>query len=199
MRVGPTGGFKQPIVSAMDTIGSYECQEHVVLLGEEYQVIGTAPKLEAHERGLLHRAFSTFVVNTLGEIRMQGRAVVNYHSPGCWSNTCCGHPRRGEAALAAPHRRLEEEMGFDCGLRPAGVFQYRARVEPGLIEHEIDHLFVAVCNEMPVPNPAEVSDWTYVPPPTLSRCLSEKPSEFTAWLPYAFAHVRNHLSVVTQL
>ncbi|MET2831207.1 NUDIX domain-containing protein [Mesorhizobium shangrilense] len=113
------------------------------------------------------------------------------------SNTCCDHPLRGEAALAAPHRRLEEEMGFDWDCGQPGSFI--GRVEPGLIEHEIDYLFVAVCNEIPVPNQAEVSDWTYVPPPTLSRCLSENPSEFTAWLPYAFAHVRNHLSVVTQL
>jgi isopentenyl-diphosphate delta-isomerase len=168
-------------------------QEHLILVDAANNEIGTAPKLPAHEQGLLHRAFSVFIVNRDGEILMQRRAAVKYHSAGRWSNTCCGHPRPGERVEAAALRRLGEEMGIACELKPVAIFQYRADVGHGLVENEIDHLFVGVCDDIPVPNPEEVDEWMYVSPDALAARISRNPDSFSAWLPDAFGHVRPHL------
>ena len=169
-------------------------QEQVILVDAADNPVGSALKLPAHEQGLLHRAFSVFVVNRDGGILMQRRAAVKYHSAGCWSNTCCGHPRPGEPVEAAALRRLGEEMGVACALKPVAVFQYRADVGQGLIENEIDHLFVGICDATPVPNPDEVSEWKYMSPDALAESIAQAPGDFSAWLPMAFAHVRSHLA-----
>src|SRR3954469_14253008 len=117
-----------------------DARETVVLVDEDDREVGLAPKLRAHERGLLHRAFSVFVLNARGEVLLQRRADGKYHSAGLWTNTACGHPRPGEPVAAAARRRLREEMGFECALVAAGTFVYRARVGSELVEHELDHL-----------------------------------------------------------
>jgi len=169
-------------------------QEQLILVDADDNDIGTALKLPAHEHGLLHRAFSVFIVNHDGEILMQRRAAVKYHSAGRWSNTCCGHPRPGERVADAALRRLGEEMGIACELKPVEVFRYRADVGHGLIENEVDHLFIGVCDDVPQPAPEEVSEWMYVAPDALATSIAQQPDDFSAWLPMAFTHVRPYLA-----
>ena len=114
-------------------------------------------KLEAHEKGLLHRAFSVFIFNDQGQVMIHQRALSKYHSPGLWTNTCCSHQQMGETNLEAAHRRLGEEMGFDCDLEEIFEFIYRAEFSNGLIEHEYDHVLIGHYNELPNINPEEVN------------------------------------------
>ena len=160
--------------------------EQVVLVTPDDVPIGLAEKASAHERGLLHRAFSVFVVNSAGEWLLQRRATHKYHSGGLWSNTCCSHPRPGEAVEDAAHRRLREEMGFDCALDPLFSFVYRARMDNGMIEHELDHVFLGVHEGEPDPDPEEVSAWRWSGPDRIQRALADRPAEFTAWFALAF-------------
>lgn len=122
-----------------------------------------------------------------GNLLMQRRAEGKYHSPGLWSNTCCGHPRPGEDILAAAHRRLREEMGFDCPLERIFAFQYQARLENGLIEHELDHVFTGRFPDPPEPDPTEVAEWRRAPVPALLADFSRNPARYSAWLPQALA------------
>lgn len=169
-------------------------EEQVVVVDADNRAIGTSPKLMAHQQGLLHRAFSVFLVNGAGDILMQRRAASKYHSAGLWSNTCCGHPRPGEPVGLAARRRLGEEMGIDCELTPLDLFHYRADVGHGLIENEIDQLFVGVFDGVPRPSPDEVSEWRYIAPRTLAAAVASRPEDFSAWLPMALAHVHPHLA-----
>lgn len=116
--------------------------EEVILVNEKDEPIGTMEKLEAHQKGALHRAFSVFLFNPKGELLLQRRALHKYHSAGLWTNTCCSHPRPGEETSAAAHRRLKEEMGMEADLRFMTSFQYRSEFENGLTEHEFDHVFI---------------------------------------------------------
>ncbi len=156
--------------------------EFVVLVDDQDHEVGTAEKLDAHRSGTLHRAFSIFVLNRRGQVLMQRRASAKYHSPGLWSNTCCGHPRPGEATIVAASRRLREEMGLHCALRHVGQFVYRAELDGGLIEHELDHVFVGTFEGEPVANPIEVGEWKWVDRHDLDRALADSPTAFTAWL-----------------
>ena len=156
-------------------------RERVILVDHRDVAVGTAGKLAAHRAGLLHRAFSVFVLNPAGEMLLQRRASGKYHSGGLWSNACCGHPRPGEDVAAAAGRRLGEELGFGCALRTAGSFRYRAELGAGLTEHEIDHLFVGLWDGRPDPDPAEVSDWRWAALPGIRRELDATPDRFTAW------------------
>ncbi len=156
--------------------------ERVILVNDRDEQVGTAEKLLAHRRGQLHRAFSVFVLNGQGELLLQRRAATKYHSPSLWSNSCCSHPRPGEATLDAAHRRLREEMGFDCPLGPVGAFVYRADVGGGLVEHEYDHLFVGHWEGDPTPAPAEVDDWRWISLPALRTEIARSPDRFTYWL-----------------
>lgn len=156
--------------------------DRVILVDDRDQPVGTAEKLWAHQHGHLHRAFSVFVLNDRGQLLLQRRAASKYHSPLLWSNTCCSHPRPGEATSAAAHRRLREEMGFDCRLRTIGSFVYRADVGGGLVEHEYDHLLLGRWNGAPTPAPEEVGDWRWVGLPALRRRVAESPDRFTYWL-----------------
>lgn len=173
--------------------------EEVILVDEIDRPVGTAAKLEAHRQGLLHRAFSVFIVNPAGDLLLQRRAAAKYHSPGLWSNACCGHPRPGEATAVAAGRRLAEELGFTCALRPVGGFVYRAVVparagSPTLVEHEYDRVFVGTWDGEPEPDPAEVSAWRWVAPRTLRRALRRAPERFTPWLPLALPLAQAHLA-----
>lgn len=156
--------------------------ERVVLVDEHNRVLGAAEKLAAHAAGKLHRAFSIFVFNSEGQLLLQRRAQTKYHSGGLWSNTCCGHPRPGEATAEAARRRLREEMNFDCELRAAFEFLYRAEFDNDLIEHEYDHVFVGEFDGAFVPNESEVEDWKWAKPDELRRDVRERPEEYTYWL-----------------
>lgn len=159
--------------------------DSVVLVDSGDRVVGTAGKLDAHRTGALHRAFSVFVFDAAGSLLLQQRARGKYHSGGLWTNTCCGHPRPGEATPAAAARRLREEMGITCAFRDAGWFLYRADVGGGLVEHELDHVFVGRSDQEPRPAPAEVAGWRRVAPGALRIELDRAPTRFTAWFPRA--------------
>jgi len=162
-------------------------EDHVILVDAADREVGTAPKLEAHRAGLLHRAFSVFVFDHAGALLLQRRARAKYHSGGLWTNTCCGHPRPGEPVAAAARRRLREEMGFACDLTVVGTFTYRAAVGGGLVENESDHVFVGRHDGVPVPDPAEIEAWKRSSVPDLLRALRRTPHHFTAWFPLALA------------
>jgi isopentenyl-diphosphate delta-isomerase len=164
--------------------------ENVVLVDETDGALGTGEKLDVHRSGVLHRAFSVFAFNDAGELLMQRRAWSKYHSGGLWTNTACGHPRPGEPTEDAARRRLFEEMGVSGGeFAPAGQLRYRA-VIADLVENELDHLFVTSVASDPVPDPAEVVEWRFVPVPELAAWLRDRPADFTAWFPPAWEIVR---------
>ncbi len=168
--------------------------EKVVLVDEQDNELGLMEKMEAHEQGLLHRAFSVFVMNAAGDIMMQQRAFDKYHSGGLWTNTCCSHPRKGESPEEAAHRRLQEEMGFDCEMRKMFEFVYRAEFENGLTEHEYDHLFVGYFNGIPRLNPEEAASWKWMSMDELNRDLVENPADYTEWFKIIFDRFRSEIT-----
>jgi isopentenyl-diphosphate delta-isomerase len=154
----------------------------VVLVDEDDQVRGTADKLRAHTEGWLHRALSVFVFDEQGRLLLQRRAPEKYHSGGLWSNTCCSHPHPDEAPITAARRRLREEMGLSCPVTPALHFTYRASVGDGLTEHEYDHVFVGVVDEVAVrPNPDEVVDWAWMSASAVRADVAATPARYTVW------------------
>ena len=168
--------------------------DHVVLVNTDDVPQGTAGKLEAHLEGWLHRAFSIFVFDSHGRLLLQQRAHHKYHSGGLWSNTCCSHPRPGESLEDAVQRRLVEEMGFRCDLHPAFHFVYRADVGEGLIEHELDHVFIGYANAEIVPNADEVSDWMWISPEDLLADISAQPDRYTFWFRHIVDRTLSHVS-----
>jgi len=167
----------------------------VVLVDAEDETLGVAPKLDVHAHGRLHRAVSVMLFDSDERVLLQRRAAGKYHSAGLWSNTCCGHPRPNEPALAAARRRLRAEMGIeDCDLTPTTPFVYRERVTVGLVEYEFDHLFVGVWNDDPQPDPEKVSDWRWMRLPWLQQDLAEHGERYTAWL----SHVLEHLPALAR-
>ena len=156
--------------------------DEVILVDDQDRVTGSMEKLQAHRRGLLHRAFSIFVFNDRFELMLQRRSSRKYHSGGLWSNTCCSHPVTGESLLDAAHARLRHEMGFDCSVREVFSLTYRADVGAGLTEHELDHVFVGSYNGQPRPNPAEARDWRWMDLSLLRQRIETHPDEYTAWL-----------------
>jgi isopentenyl-diphosphate delta-isomerase len=170
----------------------------VILVDAEDREIGTMDKLDAHRRGLLHRAVSAFLVDSDGRHLLQRRAYGKYHSAGLWSNTCCSHPSPGESAAEAVSRRLREEMGVTVSLTPLFRYTYRAELENGLIEHEVDHVFLGRFDGVPSPDPAEVSEWRWIACDALEAEMALAPGNFTAWfrllLPEVKARRREPLS-----
>jgi len=154
--------------------------ENVILVDEQDRETGLMEKLAAHEQGLLHRAFSVFVFNTAGELLLQKRAAGKYHSPGLWTNTCCSHPRAGESTERAAHRRLMEEMGFDCPVHFSFAFRYRAELGD-LVEHEYDHVFVGLTEEKGNPDPEEVAESRFWNLDEIEKQIRQNPEVFTAW------------------
>lgn len=161
-------------------------EERVVLVDEHDRELGTRGKMRAHLDGDLHRGFSVFVFAPDQRILLQRRALTKYHSPGLWSNACCGHPRWGEAVPDAAQRRMTEELGFACELDLATQFIYRVGVSPGLIEHEYLSVFVGTAMRNPVPDPAEVDSWRWCSRDMIDRELADDPSAFTPWFPIAW-------------
>jgi isopentenyl-diphosphate Delta-isomerase len=156
-------------------------EEFVILVDEQDNETGRMEKMEAHEKALLHRAFSIFVFNDAGQMMLQRRALSKYHSPGLWTNTCCSHPRPGESLGAATQRRLAEEMGFRCPLEKAFSFIYKAAFDHGLTEHELDHVFTGTYNGDPAINPAEVAEWKWVSVSALLEDVKNRPEAYTVW------------------
>ena len=156
-------------------------EERVILVDERDNARGTAEKLRAHSDGVLHRAFSVLVFNHRGELLLQRRAARKYHSGGLWSNTCCGHPRPGEATVAAARRRLHEEMGFACELTGLFGFRYRVELDGGMSEHEYDHVLIGRHDDDPRPDPREVDAWLWKPLPTVAQDARERPDRYTYW------------------
>jgi isopentenyl-diphosphate delta-isomerase len=156
-------------------------KNQVVLVDENDDEIGLMPKLEAHQKGVLHRAFSVFIFNTNGEMLLQQRAYGKYHSEGLWSNTCCSHPFPDEETLEGAKRRLNEEMGIDSPLHFLYSFRYEAALDNGLIEHELDHIFWAVSDETPHINQEEVLAYKYITPDDLLIEIKQSPELYTEW------------------
>lgn len=159
-------------------------EEEVILVDGNDQALGTMGKLEAHRTASLHRAFSVFLFDDRGRTLLQQRAEVKYHSPGLWSNTCCGHPRPGESVVEAAERRLFEEMGLRTPLVEVGRFTYKAELGNGLTEHELDHVLVGLTNEDPDPDPQEAKAWRWSERTELADELRMEPHRFTAWFPH---------------
>lgn len=160
--------------------------EHVILVDEQDQPLGLMEKMEAHEKGLLHRAFSVFILNSKGEMMIHQRALHKYHSGGLWTNACCSHPRDGETIIEAGHRRLMEEMGFDTELTKVLEFTYKAELDGGLWEHEYDHVMVGEFEGEPKPNPSEVAQWKWVAVDDLRNDIENRPERYTEWFKIIF-------------
>ena len=164
-------------------------EEQVVLVDSDDKELGTMGKLEAHQRGLLHRAISVFIFDHDNRLLLQQRALSKYHTPGLWTNTCCSHPAPGEEPLAAAHRRLGEEMGMAAPLEFAFRFQYEAPFDNGLVEHEVDHVFIGHSTEAPRINPEEVADFKWCTQQEIAEEVTENPEKFTAWFKLIYERV----------
>jgi isopentenyl-diphosphate delta-isomerase len=163
--------------------------EKVVLVDENDREIGIEDKIKAHKEGKLHRAFSIFIFNSKGEMLLQKRAKNKYHSGGLWTNACCSHPRPNESLENAVHRRLKEEMGFDCQLNKAFHFIYKVNFENGLKEYEFDHVFIGVYDGKVNPNLDEVEDFKWVDIDTLIKDVQCNGDKYTYWFKVALPKV----------
>jgi len=168
-------------------------QNNVIVVNEQDEELGVMEKMAAHREGVLHRAISVFILNDNNELLLQQRALDKYHSGGLWTNTCCSHPMPAEDTLAAAHRRLMEEMGFDTTLEPIFTLRYKAEVGNDLIENEYDHIFTGRYSGAPVLNPEEAMAGQYVPLNDVARWLNERPQEFTAWFHLALPMFVTHM------
>ncbi len=161
-------------------------EEKVILVNEIDDQLGLMAKMEAHEKGILHRAFSVFIFNKKGELLLQQRALDKYHSPGLWTNTCCSHQRDGESNIEAGRRRLKEEMGFNCDLKELFWFVYRASFDNGLTEHELDHVMIGYHEEDPVVNPEEAASFKWMTLKDVKSDMELQPELYTEWFKIIF-------------
>lgn len=161
-------------------------EENVILVNEKDEQIGLMPKLEAHEKAVLHRAFSVFVLNDKMEIMLQQRAGQKYHSPLLWTNTCCSHQREGETNIQAGTRRLFEEMGFVTELKELFHFIYKAPFDNGLTEHELDHVMIGYYNGEPKINNDEVENWKWITIEDVKKDMHSYPEIYTVWFKIIF-------------
>lgn len=165
-------------------------KEQVILVDEWDSELGFMEKIEAHEKALLHRAFSVFIFNDNGELLLQQRAITKYHSGGLWTNTCCSHPRPGETTIDAAKRRLKEEMGFETNLYKAFDFVYKSNFENGLTEHEFDHVYIGYYNGNVLPDHNEVENYAFRSLEKISEYMFSHPDFFTSWFHIAFPRVK---------
>ncbi|MFC4721076.1 isopentenyl-diphosphate Delta-isomerase [Geojedonia litorea] len=170
-------------------------EEQVILVDENDEKIGLMPKMEAHEKALLHRAFSVFVFNDNNELMLQQRASHKYHSPGLWTNTCCSHQRDGESNIEAGKRRLQEEMGFVTELTEIMSFIYKAPFDNGLTEHEFDHVMIGTYNKDPKINFDEVASWKWMPLEEVKNDIEMSPEHYTAWFKIIFDKFYQHINI----
>lgn len=168
-------------------------EEKVILVDKNDVQIGLMPKLEAHEKAVLHRAFSVFVLNSQNEIMLQQRAGHKYHSPLLWTNTCCSHQRDKESNIEAGSRRLFEEMGFKTELKELFHFIYKAPFDNGLTEHELDHVLIGYYENEPNINPDEVQDWKWMPIEEIQKDIIQNPEIYTVWFKIIFNEFYHYL------
>ena len=161
-------------------------EELVVLVDENDKELGLMPKMEAHEKAVLHRAFSVFIFNKKGELMLQQRAAHKYHSPLLWTNTCCSHQRNGETNLEAGKRRLQEEMGFVTSLSEVFSFIYKAPFDNGLTEHELDHVLIGYFDNRPIINKDEAEDYKWMLLEDVKSDIEKNPSIYTEWFKIIF-------------
>ena len=161
-------------------------EEHVILVDEKDQKIGLMEKIEAHEKALLHRAFSVFIFNEKGELMLQQRAASKYHSPLLWTNTCCSHQRDGESNIEAGRRRLQEEMGFVTDITEIFSFIYKAPFDNGLTEHEFDYVMIGRYDKAPKLNIAEAEAYKWMKMEDVKQDIEENPSIYTEWFKIIF-------------
>jgi len=173
-------------------------EEQVILVNEKDEPIGLMGKMEAHEKAVLHRAFSVFVFNDKNELMLQQRAAEKYHSPLLWANTCCSHQRDGETNLEAGKRRLQEEMGFVCELQEKFSFIYKAPFDNGLTEHELDHVMIGEFNEEPNINNEEVAAYKWMSLKAIKNDMEEKPEIYTAWFKIIFEEFYKQIAKKTR-
>ncbi|MFT3703629.1 MAG: isopentenyl-diphosphate Delta-isomerase [Agriterribacter sp.] len=165
----------------------------IILVNKNDEETGTAEKMDAHHKALLHRAFSVFVFNNKGEMLLQQRALGKYHSGGLWTNACCSHPRPGEKTAAGAQRRLHEELGFTTDLQKAFDFIYTAAFDNGLTENEFDHVYTGNYEGKIVPDPKEVMDYCFKPMEKIREELVSSPNKYTAWFIIAFPKLEEYL------
>lgn len=164
--------------------------QQIILVNEHDEPMGTMGKMEAHEKGLLHRAFSVFVFNRAGQLLLQQRAAKKYHGAGLWSNSCCSHPCPGEDTQAAAERRLAEELGFSVPLQKVFDFTYKATVENGLTEHEFDHVFTGEYDGTVFFNEEEVAAYRYESIERIQTEMDKTPANFTTWFRIVFPRIQ---------
>jgi isopentenyl-diphosphate delta-isomerase len=169
-------------------------EEKVILVNENDEQIGLMPKLEAHEKAVLHRAFSVFIFNSKNELMLQQRAADKYHSPLLWTNTCCSHQRNGETNIEAGKRRLMEEMGFVTELKEVTSFIYKAPFDNGLTEHEYDHIMIGNYNKIPNVNTNEVANWKWMNLEALKVDVELQSELYTAWFKIIFDKFYEHIN-----
>ncbi len=169
----------------------------IAIISPDDEIFGYAPKSLVHQHGLLHRAFSVFVFNTNGELLLQQRANGKYHSPGLWTNTCCGHQTKNEELIESLHRRLMEEMGIKCEVSFLFKFTYHIAFDNGLTEHETDYVFGSVWNGIPKINPDEANDFRWINLENLKLEIQQTPDNFTYWLKYIISNFANNLENFT--
>jgi isopentenyl-diphosphate delta-isomerase len=174
-------------------------REDVVLVDLANRRLGVEGKIKAHQQGHLHRAFSIFIFNSRGRVLLQKRSPLKYHTPGLWSNTVCGHPQPNERLMSAAHRRLGEEMGFDCRLSKLFSFVYRAEFENRLTEFEHDTVFIGFYDEEPHPNLAEVAAYRWERFDRLPAQIQRRPDEYTVWLRICMRDMRKMNGPLRQL
>ncbi len=170
-------------------------EEQVILVNEKDEQIGLMPKMEAHEKALLHRAFSVFVFNDKNELMLQQRALHKYHTPGLWTNTCCSHQREGESNIEAGKRRLMEEMGFVTELEESISFIYKAPFDNGLTEHEYDHILLGKYSGEPNINPDEVAAWKWMALEDVKTDIAKNSENYTAWFKVIFDKFYEHINI----
>jgi isopentenyl-diphosphate delta-isomerase len=168
-------------------------EEKVILVDVNDKPIGLMNKMEAHEKAVLHRAFSVFILNDKNEVMLQQRASHKYHSPLLWTNTCCSHQREGETNIQAGKRRLFEEMGFEVQLKELFHFIYKAPFDNGLTEHELDHVMIGRFEAEPNINPEEVASWKWMHIDAIKEDMIHNPKEYTVWFKIIFDKFYHYL------
>jgi len=169
-------------------------EDYLILVDLDDNQIGTMEKMQAHKKALLHRAISVFICNSNDEWLLQRRALNKYHSGGLWTNTTCSHPFPGELSIDAANRRLMEEMGMECDLLELFSFTYNAALDKGLTEHEYDHVFFGISDEIPKINAEEVMEWKYLSYNDLHQDMMLNPGNYTVWFKIIFERVNQHVT-----
>ncbi len=163
--------------------------EYVILVDEQDNDIGVMEKLQAHQLGVLHRAFSVFIFNDKEQLLLQQRSLTKYHSAGLWANTCCSHPRPNETIKDAANRRLFEEMGMSFDLKIKTNFIYKTSFENGLTEHELDYVLIGSSNQNPHINHDEVSSYKWLSIAEIKTDIISNPNQYTSWFKIALEKV----------